>query len=189
VLVNQKQDYGQFNVLGTYDFSGSATVVVVSETGNCSTCADAASFSSTGVEPEPEPEPLPDDQNQTIIIDDGDPGSFSNGKWKVSGGADPYGPQSLYSREAGAAYSYEASLKGSYEVALRWTYYKSRCEEVPVEIYDGDDLLDTVLVNQKQDYGQFNVLGTYDFSGSATVVVVSETGNCSTCADAVQFEK
>jgi hypothetical protein len=60
---------------------------------------------------------------------------------------------------------------------------------VPIEIYDGDDLLDTVLVNQRQNGGQFNVLGTYDFSGSATVVVTSETRNCSTCADAVQFQK
>jgi hypothetical protein len=72
---------------------------------------------------------------------------------------------------------------------VRWTYYKSRCEAVPIEIYDGDLLLDTVTVDQKQNGGQWNVLGSYDFSGSAMVVVISESDNCSTCADAVQYQR
>ncbi|MGD8845450.1 MAG: hypothetical protein PVI54_08070 [Desulfobacteraceae bacterium] len=186
VTVNQKQNIGQWNVLGTYDFSGSARVVIVSESGNCTTCADAASFHP--VEADAEPETAPDGESQTIIIDDGDIGSFSSGTWKVSGGADPYAAQSFYSRDAGAAYSYEASLAGRYDVAMRWTYYASRCVEVPIEIYDGDLLLDTVTVNQKQNSGQWNILGTYDFSGSARVVIVSESGNCTTCADAVLYQ-
>jgi hypothetical protein len=137
--------------------------------------------------PEPDTNPVPDDEDQAIIIDDDDIGSSSDGAWVVSGGADPYGTRSLYSREVGATYSYEALLTGAYEVALRWTYYKTRCAEVTVEIYDGDNFLDTVLVDQTQNGGQFNVLGTYDFRESATVLVVSETDNCSTCADAASF--
>jgi hypothetical protein len=133
------------------------------------------------------PGPVPDDEGQAIIIDDDDTGSSSNGAWGVSGGADPYGMRSLYSKEAGATYNYEALLTGSYDVALWWTYYKTRCTEVTVDIYDGNVLLDTVLIDQTQNSGQFNVLGTYDFSGSATVTVVSETDNCSTCADAASF--
>jgi hypothetical protein len=139
--------------------------------------------------PEPEPAPDPDNVNQTIIIDDGDAGSSSSGTWHVSRGAAPYGTKSLYSWDVGAAYSYEASLAGRYAVAVRWTYYENRCEAVPIEIYDGDLLLDTVTVNQKQNGGQWNVLGTYDFSGSAMVVVVPESDNCSTCADAVLYQR
>jgi hypothetical protein len=32
----------------------------------------------------------------------------------------------------------------------------------------------------------WNVLGAYDFSGIATIVIKSQ-GSCSTCADAVRF--
>jgi hypothetical protein len=96
--------------------------------------------------------------------------------------------QSFYSKEEGATYNYEASLTGRHEIALRWTYYSTRCAEVPIEIYDGDALVDVVIVDQTQDSAQWNVLGTYDFvEGSAKVVVVSDTGNCSTCADAAAF--
>ena len=58
---------------------------------------------------------------------------------------------------------------------------------MPIEIYDGDVLLDTVMVDQTQNSGWWNILGTYDFTGSARVVVVSVTDSCSTCADAAGF--
>jgi hypothetical protein len=163
-------------VLGTYDFSGHAKVVVVSEDNSCSTSADAAQF--TVVE-----------DRGPVIIDDGEPGTSSIGTWIISGGADPYGTQSLYSREAGAEYAFESEVTGRYEVALWWTQYASRCSAVPVEIYDGDVLIETVTVNQQQDGGQWNVLGTYDFSGHAKVVVVSEDNSCSTCADALRYAR
>jgi hypothetical protein len=41
-------------------------------------------------------------------------------------------------------------------------------------------------VNQTAQGDQWNVLGTYTFSGTAGVTVVSE-GTYSTCADAVRF--
>jgi hypothetical protein len=139
-------------------------------------------------EPQPDPTPDPDNDEPLIIIDDSDAGTLPIGTWKASSGADPYGTQSLYSTEVGATYGYSASLAGRHEVALRWTYYSTRCTEVPIEIYDGDVLVDTVLVDQTLGSTQWNTLGTYDFKGSAMVVVVSESGNCSTCADAASFK-
>jgi hypothetical protein len=59
VLVDQSQNSGQWNVLGTYDFSESAMVVVISGSDNCSTCADAASFSTMASDPEPGPDSEP----------------------------------------------------------------------------------------------------------------------------------
>jgi DNA/RNA-binding domain of Phe-tRNA-synthetase-like protein len=185
VTVNQLQDGGQWNVLGTYDFSGQAKVVVVSEQSECSTSADAAKFTLVDQQVTVSRE----QPTVTVTIDDGESGTSSTGSWYRSGGADPYGTQSLYSRVVGAEYRFEASLSGHYEVALWWTQYRSRCSAVPVEIYDGDTLIDTVTVNQLQDGGQWNVLGTYDFSGSASVKVISESGACSTCADAVQYQR
>ena len=46
--------------------------------------------------------------------------------------------------------------------------------------------LDTIEVNHKEHGGQRNDLGTYVFTGTAAVVIISE-GSCGTCADAVRF--
>jgi hypothetical protein len=174
LTVNQQQDGGRWNVLGTYDFNERAKVVVVSEDNACSTSVDAAKF--TVVE-----------YKGPIIIDDIDAGAASSGNWKVSGGAAPYGTQSLYSREAGATYSYETPLSGRFEVALWWTYYSNRCSDVPVKIYDGDVLLSTLSVDQLQEGGQWVALGTFDFTVSAKVVITAQGTGCSTSADAVSF--
>ncbi len=123
----------------------------------------------------------------SITIDDGQAGTSSTGKWSVSGGSDPYGSQSLYSKEVGATYSYEAAISGSYEVEVWWTDYASRCSSVPVKVYDGANLLDTVYVNQQENGGQWNFIGLYEFTGQARVAVVAQDSNCSTSADAVQY--
>jgi hypothetical protein len=122
-----------------------------------------------------------------IIVDNGEVGTSSTGSWRVSGGADPYGDRSLYSRTAGATYIFETAISGAYEVSIWWTEWPSRSRNVPVEIYDGNTLIDTVTVNQYENGGQWNVLGTYTFSGTAGVTVVSEDRSHSTCADAVRF--
>ena len=127
-----------------------------------------------------------------VIIDNGDEGTSFTGTWKISSAPDPYGESSLYSNDQGARYAYDASIAGAYTVSLWWTEHAIwRINSVPVEIFDGNTLLDTVYVNQQTNGGQWNELGEYDFSGTARVVVVSNTdgseGNDSTCADAVRF--
>ena len=62
-----------------------------------------------------------------IIVDNGDPGTFSTGTWLPSYGANYYGSRSEYSNGANATYSFEADLNGTYEVSLWWTYYNNRC--------------------------------------------------------------
>ena len=122
------------------------------------------------------------------MIDNRDSESFSTGIWKISGGANPNGDDSLYSKDTGATYTFESSLTGVIDLSLWWTEYRSRCTSVPIDIYDGNELLDTVYVNQWEDGGQWNFLGQYTFNYSAEVVIVSE-GNCSTSADAVRIEQ
>ena len=133
--------------------------------------------------------PPPPDE---VIIDNGDEGTSFTGTWKISSGPDPYGESSLASTDPEAHYAYDASIAGAYTVSLWWTEHTIwRINSVPVEIFDGDTLLDTVYVNQQTNGGQWNELGEYDFSGTARVVVVSNTdgseGNDSTCADALRF--
>ena len=80
-----------------------------------------------------------------VIVDNDGPGtSYTGGEWGYSSGANPYGGSSRTEKEPGAAYTFETPLSGSYEVSLWWTYWSSRCTEVPVDIYDGDSLLATV---------------------------------------------
>ena len=181
VIVNQQENGGQWNVLGTYTFSGAANIVIVSEGSNVTTCADAVKLVKSS---EPVTNSLPQ-----VIIDNGGEGTETDGTWKTSGGESYYESRSVYSNEVGAAYTFKTAISGTYEVSLWWTEYSNRSSEVPVEIWSGTTLLDTVIVNQQENGGQWNVLGTYTFSGAANIVVVSESSNVTTCADAVKLDQ
>ncbi len=61
-----------------------------------------------------------------------------------------------------------------------------RSNSVPVEMFDGDTLIDTIYVNQQTNGGQWNELGNYAFSGTVRIVVISKGGRA-TGADAVRF--
>ena len=61
--------------------------------------------------------------------------------------------------------------------------------DIVVEIYDGNILLDKVYIDQSQNSGEWNVLGSYDFSGDAKVTIISESNACSTAADALKLSK
>ncbi|MGA8019547.1 MAG: choice-of-anchor U domain-containing protein, partial [Desulfobacterales bacterium] len=123
----------------------------------------------------------------TVIIDNGDSGTNATGTWIVSAGTGPYGTDSLYSKTVSGTYSFEMNRTGLHEVYLWWTYYGSRYTQVPVQIYDGAELLNTIIVNQQQNGSQWNFLGTYTFSGMAKVVIVSSSSSGTTSADAVKF--
>ena len=121
------------------------------------------------------------------IIDNGDNGTSCVGSWSVSGASGFYGDDSLYSKTANTSYTYDANVTGLQQVSLWWTEWTSRGTEIPVQIYDGDTLLDTVMVDQSSHGEQWNVLGTYNFTETAKVVLISN-GPHSTCADAVKFD-
>jgi hypothetical protein len=173
VWVDQQANGGRWNFLGTYEFTGQARVVIVSNSDTCRTSADAVAFTKA-------------DQNP-IIIDDGAAGTSSDGTWSKSSGLNPYGGRSLYSRTVYGKYRYQPNLTGQYEVDIWWTRYSSRCSAVPVKIFDGGELLETVLVDQRVDGGRWNFLGIYEFTGQARVVIVSKSDACSTSTDAVRF--
>ena len=121
-----------------------------------------------------------------IIIDNGGNGTSSTGNWHLSMGLSYYKSRSVYSRQAGATYTFEAPVTGAYDVALWWTYRHSRCSSVLVEIYDADQLFDIIYVNQLENDAQWNSLGTYNFTNTARIVILSK-GDCSTNADAAKL--
>jgi hypothetical protein len=173
VYVDQQQNAGKWNVLGSYTFTGTARVRLLSQ-GGCSTCADALQLTTS------------DSWVSEVILDNGQDGTSSTGSWYNSGGANPYGSTSLTTMDGSATYTFEMSVAGAYTVDMWWTYWSSRCSSVPVEIFDGATLLDSVTVNQQQNASRWNQLGSYTFTGPARVRILAQEG-CSTCADAVRL--
>ena len=182
--VNQTQNGGQWNILNSYSFSDSPRIEIISE-GGASTCADAVKIVA--------------EDGTERIIDNTDAGASSTRTWKASSGADPYGDGSVYSQEAGAIFTFEAQSSSTpspspsptpspsqTEILLWWTEHRTRSTTVPVKIYDGDTLLDTVKVNQKNDGGKWNVLGAYSFTDSPKIEIISQ-GSTNACADAVKI--
>ena len=146
--------------------------------------SDYSAEKSYRISSAPDPSTAPLDE---FIIDNGDDYTYFTGKWRKSICPNPYGDESLYSRDQGSRYTFEAFLVGNYEVSLWWTEHPTdRCSNVPVEIYDGDSLLETVEVNQQTDGGQWNALGKYAFYDTVRVDVVSQ-GDCSTGVDALEL--
>jgi len=133
------------------------------------------------------------------VIDNGDPGTSFTGTWTPSGAAGAYDPMdpdavSLWSRNGSTyTWTFTPSTTGEYELSMWWTVYASRSPSVPVsvEFLDGTD---SVTINQLQNGGQWNGIGTYPLvqgqSYDVTVTAVpGGTQNYSTCADAVRFVK
>jgi len=196
VTVNQQVNGGRWNTLGSFSFSSNPRVVVVAR-GTAVTVADAVRFT------------LPD--GSTKIIDNGGSGTSASGLWYRSGVSGSYGSVSVYTKSEGS-YSFTADIgstttadnsttsdtstgdsttptsdsSGLTQIAVWWTAYSNRDSTVPIRIYDGTQLLDTVTVNQQVNGGKWNTIGSYSFSNTPRVVVVAQ-GTAVTVADAVRF--
>lgn len=124
-----------------------------------------------------------------IIIDNRDPQTSQIGTWRTSGASDPYGADSVWSRDGTTfTWNFNPPRTGDYEVSIWWTEWSSRSTSVPVTInFEGDS--ETVAVNQQQDGGHWNSLGIFHFdvNSSGSVSITSQPSPSSTCADAVRF--
>lgn len=129
------------------------------------------------------------DRKSLIIIDNGEPGTFSTGVWAKSGGTLPYGADSLWAR-AGATYTWLLNLPepGVYEISMWWSGLPSRATSIPVTITHQNGQ-ETLKINQQQNAGMWNTLGRYSFNGEGRVGITAAYGSAvSTCADAVRAE-
>ena len=134
--------------------------------------------------------------DQTIIIDNGDADTSFSGTWRVSGGPNPFDPKdrvanSVYSRDGDTyTWTFTPDVSGTYQVSMWWTQYASRSTSIPVTVEHADGS-ETVYINQRTNGGQWNALGTFDFSAGVSypVTIVAQPGPSSTCADAVRFVK
>jgi lysophospholipase L1-like esterase len=139
---------------------------------------------------------VPATQNLTVgiptvetIIDNGTSGTSFTGTWWVSGATDPYGANSLWSRD-GTTYtwSFTPAVSGNYAFSMWWTTWPSRSTRVPVNITHAGGT-STIYIDQQLNGGKWNLLETFPFLAgqSYTVKITSQPGPSSTCADAVKF--
>ncbi|MCK9275823.1 MAG: hypothetical protein M0P57_12115, partial [Syntrophales bacterium] len=124
-----------------------------------------------------------------ILVDNGaSPGTAQTGTWNLSGGTDPYGGESLWSRN-GATYTwqFDSQPSGTYEVLMWWSGYPSRTSNIAVTINEQNGPRN-LTIDQSVNAGRWNSLGTYYFDGTGSVMITAAQGDTlSTCADAVWF--
>jgi lysophospholipase L1-like esterase len=124
---------------------------------------------------------------EDLIIDDGSAGTVAKGKWELSYSPYPYGASSLYSKEENASYTFQSQAFGRHDLYMWWTQSSDRSTAIPIKIYDGENLIDTVIIDQQRNGGRWNWLYTYNFSGPARIVIISPGSQSTTCADAVRL--
>jgi len=132
-----------------------------------------------------------------IIIDNLDSGFSSTGSWPISGFPGAYSSNSVFSKvNEGSSAVWTASLTpGMHNVYAWWTAGAGRANDAKYTVtYSGD--LETVVVDQKVNGGQWNLLGSYIFGNSGTVTLSDESSDPnyvpdwvsdSVCADAIRF--
>lgn len=124
----------------------------------------------------------------TLIQDNGDSATSSDGGWRVSRGDNPYGSNSLYARKDGASFTFnlDLAIPGEYQLFAWWTEYRNRRTSVPIDIVHQTGT-STVNVNQQQNGGEWQKLGgTWTFGNQASITIRS-LGDGSTSADAIKL--
>ena len=112
-----------------------------------------------------------------IIIDNGAPGTSFTGSWPVSGGTQPYGANSVWSRN-GTTFTWTMTGEpvGTYDVHMWWSGWSSRASSVPVAINHAGGTAQ-LTINQRLNAGQWNRLGTYVFNGNGSVTITAANGD------------
>jgi hypothetical protein len=128
-------------------------------------------------------------QSNEIIVDNSDGNTAKIGRWKTSGGIEPYGTDSLYNLDTtGRFYWYpELPEPGKYYVFAYWTYMIKRSDEVPYYIAHTKGTA-KVVVNMRNKYfaSRWNLLGQFEFAAGPNEIWVSgENGQAS--ADAIKL--
>ncbi len=181
VSVDQSTNGGQWNLLGTYDFTAGTGGVTIRTDGTTShVAADAARFLRIG-----------DITAGEVIVDNAS--AAVDGDW-LGGTYRPnfHDADYLHDRNAdkgnkSVTFTPSLTQDGQYEVYLWWPDADIWATNVPVDIeHDGDT--STVLVDESTNGGQWNLIGTYNFTAGTGSVIIRTVGTTShVAADAVRF--
>jgi hyaluronate lyase len=185
VTVNEQTYGGVWNLLGTYSFAAgtNGAVTIRTDGTNGYVVADAVKFELV-------PAPSP------IIVDNGDSSGVAKvGTWTSSTAqSDYYGTNYIHDGNSGkgtksVTFTPNVTTAGDYKVYVYWSAYPNRATNVPVDIQSSSGTA-TVTVNEQQNGGQWNLLGTYPFAAgtAGTVTIRNDSTNGYVVADAVKLE-
>jgi hypothetical protein len=124
------------------------------------------------------------------VLDNRDQTSETVGDWRNSRSVSGYYQNNYQYHAAGSGsntftWNPEITSNGSYLVYARWTSHRNRATNAPYTITD-DTGVSTVLVNQTQQGGEWNLLGVYRFSeGGSYPITLSDDANGYVIADAI----
>src|SRR5690606_7521824 len=137
----------------------------------------------------------PGDPSVDLIIDNSSPGFSASASWgSATWAADKFGAdyrfRAVEAISDRASWTAELPFAGSYQVYAWWSSASDRSQSAPYTVaHAGGDQL--VRVNQREGGGQWNLLGTYDFSAGPAHVYLScwtsNSGSDVVIADAVRF--
>ncbi len=136
----------------------------------------------------------------SVIVDNNDAGfSLSSLGWTLHGNdGDSYGSNYYYSNNGNTGTSWAKwtptfSSAGEYEIFGWWrSGINARVTDASYEIYHNGSTDTSCCYNQRINGGQWNSLGTYEFSADGSEYVkltATTTGESKYCADAIKFLK
>ncbi|WP_406699029.1 tandem-95 repeat protein [Singulisphaera sp. Ch08] len=153
-----------FQTLGTVAITGTTLRVELGNDADGFVIADAVRLS----------EPVP---FAPVLSDDGQSDYNQAGPWvSYSGG---YGGTARYVAPGGgsdtASWQYTGLVPGSYEVQVTWIAGTNRASNAPYRIYDGNTLITTVRIDQRNNPAGGTTEGGVVFQSLGTVVITGNT--------------
>ena len=123
-----------------------------------------------------------------LILDNTKQGKFSTGKWRIYSKGNPYGKDALHSSRSGATYTFHANVPapGEYQAFAWWTDYFNHSTSVPYDITHLGGT-NTVMVNQHENGGQWNQLGTTWYFDQTATITIRSLGDGTTSVDAIML--
>ncbi|MBI1335499.1 MAG: choice-of-anchor D domain-containing protein [Phycisphaera sp.] len=148
--------------------------------------------------PPPPPPPNPD---PIRYADDGDAGWATTGNWGRTPEAVYYGGDHSFAKDGKganvASWTFTAVQSGSYRISATWRGDINRATNAPFQIYDGNKLLATVVVNQEQSPASLlengrswgDLLSAVDITSGTLTIKLSDNANEYVDADAIRIER
>jgi len=131
--------------------------------------------------------PSPD----AMVVDNEDPGFSTVGTWNTSTATPGFLGSHYQPNDAGtgsevATWTFDVPAAGDYDVVARWTSHSNRASNAKYTInHSGGSTV--VTVDQQQNGGQDNLLGTFTFEAGTATVTLNDDANGYVIADAVQL--
>jgi hypothetical protein len=133
----------------------------------------------------------------TQVLDDGSAGHSVSGSWSRSTGTG-YSSDILTANKGTGSitstWSFTSLPSGTYKIWATWTKAKSNASNAPYKLYNGNELVSSTSVNQRNtppstmDGTAWKYLGTVTVTGGVLKVELSNKANGNVIADAIRIQ-